>query len=304
MLNVRDKQLKLLASAVTIHQQLTRREKTYRDISRQFNCSKDVILSVFHMCKLTPPSFSKGPKNHIPSEIQIIEVKNYALKFRVGYQRCCFALNLRGFSISEWTTRKIYELEGLFCFEKEYLPSNHHKLRFVAPYAGQLWHTDLHFLSINEGEVNKYIIAFIDDRTRFLIHAEILTSKSAIFTASALRNALSKESKPYMITIDNGTEFIGQQFQNVLEEFNIKCHRTHPYTPQENGKIERWWKTFDRSLFECTSMEDLINEYNYYWPHRSLQELNQKKTTPADAWRNMEHWENKENFELIYQDSD
>ena len=41
-----------------------------------------------------------------------------------------------------------------------------------------------------------------------------------------------------MITIDNGTEFIGQQFQNVLEEFNIKCHRTHPYTPQENGKIE------------------------------------------------------------------
>jgi hypothetical protein len=59
-----------------------------------------------------------------------------------------------------------------------------HPRLFDAKYADYLWHTDLHRLTgfahtAPEGHETLYIAALNDDRSRFIIHHDILTNKSA-----------------------------------------------------------------------------------------------------------------------------
>ena len=73
---------------------------------------------------------------------------------------------------------------------------------------------------------------------------------------------------PRFIIIDNGTEFIGENFQRILKDYGIQVHRIHAYTPQENGKIERWWKTIEHSATSPLVepyLSYIINEYNTKW---------------------------------------
>ena len=49
--------------------------------------------------------------------------------------------------------------------------------------------------------------------------------------------------------------------------------RTHPYTLQENGKVEIWWQTLERSKTQplCEPyLSQLINEYNHKWVHKGV----------------------------------
>ncbi|MBU1145666.1 MAG: DDE-type integrase/transposase/recombinase [Firmicutes bacterium] len=275
-----------------------KREMTYEEVKRIYHCSKITIINRFLHLNLPIPMFNQSKRPILISDKDIKKVKKYLQKFKVGYRRCSEALTLRGYLISEWKTRKIFEMEGLYCFEKPFKEINPHPSRFVASFAGQIWHTDLHF--IQKGEHQEIIIAFVDDRSRYIVHAEVIESKSSLHTANVLRNALLGNPKPHTLVIDNGTEFIGHNFQTVLEEFSIKCHRTHPYTPEENGKIERLWRTLYSTCTENTSLQDLIQEYNYYWPHQSLRGLTGQKMTPKQAWDTMEHWENQEKISIIY----
>jgi transposase InsO family protein len=86
------------------------------------------------------------------------------------------------------------------------------------------------------------LIAFLDDRSRLIIQHEILENKTLISTVAGLRRALCQPNIviPHMMTIDNAGEFVGADFQAVLDEYRIKDWRTTPYTPGQNGKMERW----------------------------------------------------------------
>lgn len=75
----------------------------------------------------------------------------------------------------------------------------------------------------------------------------------------------------------------------MLKKYSIIDHRTHPYTPQENGKIERWWWTLERKQNPKTELNEeylsrLVKHYNNSWPNRSLKALLKKKSTPLMAW--------------------
>ena len=69
-------------------------------------------------------------------------------------------------------------------------------------------------------------------------------------------------------------EFKGSDFQKILNKNNIKFTTTTPYTPQQNGKIERWWQTFDTSLISIDNLMTFVEEYNQNWYHHSLKEMN------------------------------
>jgi transposase InsO family protein len=44
-----------------------------------------------------------------------------------------------------------------------------------------------------------------------------------------------------------------------------------PYTPTDNAKIERVWKTIDDycEAFEYSNVADIVHEMNNTWTHRS-----------------------------------
>lgn len=260
---------------------------------------------IYHDIKIP----DKGrPKKKISQEvIDMVLEKRKPEGFRTGYQTLTYELNMEGKNVQERDVRRIYEENQLFIYKKDQT-ANMHPNKFVAKYANQLWHTDLHEIEPDEDRANekRYIIGFIDDRSRFLIHHEIIYSKTSVKTSEALENAFQKVAHtPHCITIDNGGEFIGKDFQNILKKYKVQDHRTHPYTPEENGKIERWWKTMEgkRSPIKKLTSEylsDLVYHYNCLWPQRMLYELLGKKSTPRDAWDNMEKWSAEKEPEIEY----
>lgn len=231
------------------------------------------------------------------------EVINYKKKFNVGYQRCCKVMKRKGFKTSEYEIQTIFEKEGLFNYEIEFKNSEENRKNYVAKFVNQLWHTDLHEVTV-EGQ-KKYLIAFLDDRSKFIIHYSILEDKSMISTSNALIEAIQKVSqRPARLIIDNGTEFIGHIFQDILKKNHIKDWRIEPYTPQQNGKIERFWGTIIRAANKeqsfLSQIDSLIQEYNMVWEQKSLKPLYGKSLTPIEAWNNGPQWLSYYNDEIVY----
>ena len=269
-----------------------------RTILKRESVGLERLKKEFKMANIEYPDIQTGRKPKPPSQGQIDKVIEYRNQFNVGYQRCAFALNKKGIiPITARQCSSIYELEGLYKFEHEYKDKDQGRIRYVAKMVGQIWHTDLHQIddlitqNTNGEEVRtkQYIVAFLDDRSRYIIHASIVTNKESTTIASELVCALLKASAPARIVIDNGGEFVGAPFQQVLELHGIKDWRTQPYTPQQNGKMERWWQTYESSKGN-SHLQSVVNEYNTAWRHSGLRQLTGKWITPADMWLNETHW--------------
>jgi transposase InsO family protein len=117
------------------------------------------------------------------------------------------------------------------------------RCRYAALQVNLIWHVDLH--QPKDGS-DGYYIAFLDDCSRQVMWAELLPRKTAQLTAQALLHAISyTKVLPCAIWSDNGGEFKGE-FQAVLDSWGIEHAWAVAYTPEQNGKIERWWPTLER----------------------------------------------------------
>lgn len=91
----------------------------------------------------------------------------------------------------------------------------------------------------------------------------------------ALENAIRKvPSPPYELLTDNGKEFVGKDFESVLQKYSIHHRLTAPYTPELNGKMERFWKILEDAYPHTRPFRewliDAISEYNNVWIHSSI----------------------------------
>lgn len=280
--------------------------KNYISIEKGCNLlgvTKYILYGLFRLYNLPKPSLRKGRKPEKINKRDVDAVLNYRASFKVGYKRCCTALRRHGYYITFSKVYKIYFDEKIF-LEKKYKKQNKHNKRYSAKYKNQMWSTDLHEISIKlEDDTTQkvYIIAFIDDATRFMVYIDIMFNKTMENTSKSLIKAL--QSSPYIphtIHSDNGTEFTGIDFQTVLNENNIHWTHTLPYTPQQNGKIERWWKTLETSGADPSTLAAVIHEYNNYWEHSALRTRFGKDMTPAEAYQILDNWSDHDDLEFIY----
>ena len=133
-----------------------------------------------------------------------------------------------------------------------------------------LWHTDW-----TECPFTKQVmIAFIDDHSRFIVHAEYFANATTENTILAFKNAISKYGKPEAILTDNGTQFTPARsekgpFTQWCEEQGIKHILGRVHHPQTNGKIERWFGTYKREFNErFKNVDEYIDYYNNKRPHQ------------------------------------
>lgn len=76
---------------------------------------------------------------------------------------------------------------------------------------------------------------------------------------------------PDAIWCDNGGENISVNMINLLNQYGIRLIRTQPYNPQQNGKIERLWPSFELMTNDnIESIEIFRYNYNNIIPHSSL----------------------------------
>ena len=160
------------------------------------------------------------------------------------------------------------------------------KIKIQRDFAWSLAHIDCHYLPKgivkSNPTTNYYVIGVIDDYSR-IVWVEVLKSIKSIDAMFAMMDAMLIMKNRYDITFeealtDNGSEFCGSEktkekhpFERLLMHFNIKHIRTKPYRPQTNGKIERFWRTFDEDVIDgvefpdIDALKDAVLGYNFFY---------------------------------------
>lgn len=125
------------------------------------------------------------------------------------------------------------------------------------------WVTDLMEIVIGAGVY--YLVCFMDECSRYIVHHEVLTGmdgKTVSLAGQAAIDQLPKgaDGKPIakpVIQSDNGSGYIAREFLLVLKENGLSQHRIKPHCPEENGTMERANRTL-RERLEEEELTDLL----------------------------------------------
>jgi transposase InsO family protein len=181
-------------------------------------------------------------------------------------------------------------------YELEEAPTRPHpdKVRsFERATPNQLWQTDLFTFVLKRQNRRVYLVAFMDDHSRFLVSFGLHASQSTALVLEVLRAGITSYGAPREVLTDNGSQYITwrgkSQFTKELEKRGIQQVVARPRHPQTLGKIERFWGTMWRECLEGAVFIDLadararighfIDWYNFRRPHKGIDSL-----TPADRF--------------------
>ena len=118
----------------------------------------------------------------------------------------------------------------------------------------QLWQTDLFTFVLKRQNRRVYLVAFMDDHSRFIVGYGLHASQSTALVLEVLRAAITSYGNPEEILTDNGSQYVTwrgkSQFSKELEKRGIKQVVAAPRRPQTLGKIERFWGTLWRECIE------------------------------------------------------
>lgn len=147
--------------------------------------------------------------------------------------------------------------------------------RYEKKYPGELLHADtcvLHGSMFLDGK-KRHLFGVIDDCTR-LCYVELIKDIKAATVSRVFFNSYRwfyvHGIKVDRVMTDNGGEFTAYTsrnardthfFETMLNIFKIKHSYTKPYTPQTNGKIERFWKTIKQECIRLQADEITDKEF-------------------------------------------
>ena len=129
----------------------------------------------------------------------------------------------------------------------------------------------------------EFVHVAIDDHSRIAC-SQILPDekqKSAIaFLKDAVRHYAHLGIKVDRVMTDNGSCYKSRAFRQACAQLGLKHIRTRPYTPQTNGKAERFIQTalrdwayataFNTSDERRAELPRWLHRYNWHRPHASL----------------------------------
>jgi transposase InsO family protein len=181
-------------------------------------------------------------------------------------------------------------------YQMEEVPTRAHPQpvrHFERAQPNQLWQTDLFTFVLKRQNRRVYLVAFLDDHSRFIVGYGLHTSQSAVLVIEVLRAALAAHGVPREILTDNGTQYVTWRgksaFSRELDKHGIGQIVATPRRPQTLGKIERFWGTLWRECVERAVFVDLgdarqrighfIDHYNFQRPHQGIDGL-----VPADRF--------------------
>jgi len=157
----------------------------------------------------------------------------------------------------------------------------------------ELWQTDLFTFVLKRQNRRVYMVAFMDDNSRFITGYGIHASQSSALVLEVVRAAIAGHGTPREMLTDNGSQYVTWRgisaFHREMDKRGIKQIVAKPQRPQTLGKIERFWGTLWRECIETSVFLDLedarrrighfIDYYNFQRPHQGIDGL-----VPADRF--------------------
>jgi transposase InsO family protein len=165
--------------------------------------------------------------------------------------------------------------------------------RFERATPNQLWQTDLFTFVLKRQNQRVYLVAFLDDHSRFVVSYGLHASQSTALVLEVFRAGIASYGAPAEVLTDNGTQYVTwrgkSQFAHECDKRGITHIVATPRHPQTLGKTERFWGTLWRECLETATFLDLadartrighfIDHYNFQRPHQGIGNL-----APADRF--------------------
>lgn len=127
--------------------------------------------------------------------------------------------------------------------------------KFEARQPNDIWQSDVMHgpkVVVNQRKRKTYLIAFLDDHSRLIVHAGFYLSENLSSFMDAYFKALSKRGLPRKLYVDNGAAYRSHRLEFTCASLAIALIHARAYMPQGKGKIERWFR-FIRSSFLPTA---------------------------------------------------
>ncbi|WP_310605260.1 DDE-type integrase/transposase/recombinase [Anaerosporobacter sp.] len=131
------------------------------------------------------------------------------------------------------------------------------------------------YLKIDGKKQRIYIIALLDDASRYIVGINAFFNDNYVNLMSVLKSAVTRFGNPKILNFDNGASYKNKQVELLSARIGVVLNYCAPYTPTSKAKIERWFRTLKdhwmaqlswneyKSLDELrTSLAEYVNEYN------------------------------------------
>jgi transposase InsO family protein len=149
---------------------------------------------------------------------------------------------------------------------------NKKRLAFAMAHANELWQADTMFgpFVVNEAgkKVQTKLIAFIDDASRLICHAQFFFHETTDALMTAIKAALYKRGIPKQLYVDNGAIYSSKEITLVCARISCILRHTPVRDGASKGKIERFFRRvrdqFLNRKLELSSLEAL-NQQLLVW---------------------------------------
>ena len=101
-----------------------------------------------------------------------------------------------------------------------------------------------------------FIIALIDDASRFIVSIDVFFNDNFINLMSVMKSAVAKYGRPQIFNFDNGSSFKNKQMELLAARIGSVIHYDQPYTPTQKAKIERWFRTMKDQWMSSLDIRD------------------------------------------------
>jgi len=111
-----------------------------------------------------------------------------------------------------------------------------------------LWQADTLYgpsIKLSDGQWKKtFLIAFIDDASRVITHAQFFWRDNTANMVNAFRCALYKRGKPERLYFDNGSNYTSKEILQACVRLDIHLSHAPIRDGAAKGKIERFFGGF------------------------------------------------------------
>lgn len=196
-------------------------------------------------------------------------------------------LRRAGLVVSTQTVRRVMEDAG---YVPPKVERRDHTGSYEAVRPNQLWHLD--FVHRHIHKQNVFILALLDDYSRFVTGWALDDAERADSVIGAFESAVSRYGKPEALMHDGGSAFWSwkgsSRFTRVLEEYGVDQVKVD--VPQHNGKSEVFNGNLQKELLDRVTFGDVgelrrrlgphLHWYNHQRTHHALGGL----LVPADRF--------------------
>jgi transposase InsO family protein len=146
----------------------------------------------------------------------------------------------------------------------------------------QLWQTDI--FTFRLGGKYAYLIAFLDDYSRYVVGADLFRSPTAAAVIEVYRIAMGEYHPPKEMLTDNGRQYTTwrgtSRFEAELQKDRVAHIKSRPQHPMTLGKVERFWSTIWQEFLARAPFDSFeaarerirlwIAYYNHKRPHQGI----------------------------------